>query len=204
MTRLTLDSDLVAEAYRGLASIKNTSRIWVGATQVGVGFATTGSAQAFVVKEVSTGLFSMQDPSLAANEDWAFIVDFPGEFSDLAVEGGGSAVDRGIRVIGCEVLWDTDAALDDVAVTLHRTTLLATGTLPTTATIAISQDSAHDTSTERKTADEHRMQVIIAKKDRFFMDGESLVVARVEFINGSSTPQVDFYGVLWHFERVTE
>ncbi len=202
MTRITLETK-VAEAYRGLASIKNTSRIWVPASETR-GFATTGSAQAFVLTEVSTGLISMQDPSLAANEDWAFIANFPAEFSDLAAEGGGSAVDRGVRVIGCEVLWDTDAALTDVTVTLHRMTLLATGTLPTVAAITTSFDSAHDTTAERLTADEHRMQVTVAERDRFFMDGESVVVARVEFVNAASTPQVDFYGVLWHFERVAE
>ena len=87
----------VAQNFGGISRNKNTRRLFVGPGMIDE-LATTGT---WVLQQTSNvpELFTTD-----ASTTNILGIPFPGEYADFAAEGSGAAIDRGIRILGVELL----------------------------------------------------------------------------------------------------
>lgn len=151
---------------------------------------------------LASNVFSMD--KTAADETSTVYIPFPSRFSDMAVQSGSAVVDRGVRVLGIEIMYSVaTAAMDAVAATLYKDTYAANGTLNTAAAVTTTYDTGHDTAAERITVDEHRLALLIAAGDREFLTNLQGMHAEVS-LNAAATSVVKVFGAIWHFELIEE
>lgn len=178
-----------------VSRFKNTRRVWVNPDQ----FQETAVTGSWALEESSNVSSLATDDAGTTN---IFLVPLNAEFSDAAIEGGGVATDRGIRVMGLELHYTVAAsALASIDLTIYSVVVASDGVYTATAvTDTTSFDTAGDDGTE---TDSHRMEVFIAKADRNFMDNDRLYYARLAVTDGTSS-DVNIRGATWHLERVEE
>lgn len=184
-----------SEMFGAISRKRNTSRLFVAGGNF-VPAAVTGTWAA----ENASGVVTLATDDAGTTN--VFQVPFPVVFSDHAVEGGQAATDRGIRVIGCEVIYQVAAsALASFDLDIYRVNLDVEGD-PTAAEIVttLGFDTGGDTGVE---IDDHRATATIAERDRFFMDSGSIVYALAEFEDGTAS-DVNIFGAIWHFETYEE
>lgn len=85
------------------------------------------------------------------------------------------------------------AALDSLSAVLYKATLAADGSLLTTAVVATSYDTGHDSAAERIDVDEHKMTLTVTNPT-FLDDGEYLFV-EVSW-DAAATSVLDYFGAV--------
>lgn len=184
-----------SDSFGAISRNKNTERVFVGPN----GFAQIAVTGTWALEANSSVPSLGTDDASTTN---VFNVFCPAPFSDAEVESGSGVTDRGYRVIGYEVLYQVaTSALGAFDADLYKLTLNDTA-IPTAAevTTTLSFDTAGDAGTE---VDFHRAEVLIAERDRFFVDSGQTVFAQIEITDGTSS-DVNLFGVIWHLERVEE
>lgn len=129
-------------------------------------------------------------------------IPFPGRFSDAEVQSGDGVTDRGVKVVGVELLYTVAAsALAAFDLDIYKLTFDADGDpTATEVTTTLSLDGASDDGTE---IDDHRAEALIAEVDRFFVDSGNVVYAQIVLSDGTAS-DVNIYGAIWHVERYQE
>jgi hypothetical protein len=183
-----------ADAFGGISRDKNTRRLFVSPADFKQ-LAVTGTW----ALEANSNVVSLATDDAGTTN--LLMVPFPGEYSDLIVKGS-TEVDRGLKVIALEVIYEVAvSALGDVDIFLYKTTFDSEGAgtaalVATTTTL----DGASDTGRE---ADQHRMTVTIAERDRFFLDGGTMIHGIFDVDDGTAS-DVNILGAIWHVQRVEE
>ena len=184
-----------ADSFGGISRDKNTRRLLVSPAEVRT-LAVTGTW----VLEANSNVVSLATDDVGGDGELLF-VPCNVEASDMIVNGS-TVVDRGIRVIGLEISYVVAAsALADIDFFLYKTTLDAEG-VATAAAITATTTFDTDGDTGRE-IDEHRVLVSIAEKDRFFLDGGTLVHGVIDMEDGTAS-DVNINSVIWHLQRVEE
>ena len=183
-----------ASDFGGIARDKNTERVFVGPNLIGQ-MAVTGTW----ALEANTNVQSLATDDAGSTN--LLSIPFIAPYSDLIVRGS-SAVDRGVKVIGLEIIYEVAAsALSDADLYIYKTTFDAEGTgTATVVTTTTTMDTAGDAGTE---IDQHRMYVTIAENNRFFLDGGTIVHGIFDVDDGTSS-DVNILGAIWHIQRVEE
>jgi hypothetical protein len=184
-----------AADFGGISRNKNTRRIFVGPDAIRT-LAVTGTW----ALEANTNVLSLATDDVGGAGE-LLVVPFPAEFSDMIVRGS-AAVDRGVRIIALEVLYQVAAsALADIDLAIYKTTWDSEGVGTATAmTKTDARDVAADAGTE---VDEHRFTATIAESNREFLDGGKTFHAVLDIDDGTSS-DVNIFGAIWHLERVEE
>lgn len=165
----------------------NTKRVFVGPDAIRT-LAVTGTW----VLEANTNVLSLATDDVGGAGE-LLIVPCPVPFSDQAVQQ--SAVNRGVRLVGCEIHYQVAVStLADLDVFIYKTTLGVHGTAPSAAAV-----SHTDTNLDLD-ADEHRAEILIAEANRFFLDSGTVVHMILDIDDGTSS-DVNIFGVVWHFEE---
>ena len=190
---LTALETRAAESSGAVARYKNTERVFVSPAEFGQ-IAVTGT---WALEEASNV------PSLATDDAGStniLSIPFPVAFSDLAAES--ADVDRGVRIVGLEVIYQVAAsALGAMDCTIYRNTLTAAGVVSAAAvTDTTTWDTDGDDGTE---IDTHVVRVSIAARDRTFVDSAHWPSARLSLTDGTSS-DVNIFGAVWHIERTAE
>lgn len=178
-----------------VSRFKNTRRVWVSPNE----FQQTAVTGTWALEEASNVSSLATDDAGTSN---VFLIPLNAEFSDAAIEGGGSATDRGIRVIGLELHHQVaTSALGGFDLTIYSVVVASDGGYTATA---VSDTTTWDTSGNDGTEiDNHRTEVLIASRDRFFVDADRIVYARLELTDGTSS-DVNIRGATWHLARTEE
>lgn len=185
-----------ADNFGGIARAKNTRRVFVPPNAWAY---PTGTW----TPTFAANVFSM-DKTAADNTCVAYVPCPAPQISDAAVESSAAAVDRGVRPIALEIMYSVaTAALDAVDVALLKDTYADSATLNTAAAVTSSYDAAHDTAGERITVDEHRLSLLIAERDRFFLSSGVGVHGEATF-NAAATSVLKVFGAIWHLEVVED
>ena len=184
-----------ASDFGGIARRKNTRRIFVGPELIRT-LAVTGTW----VLEANSGVLSLATDDVGGAAE-LLTVPCPVEFSDMIVRGS-AAVDRGVRIIGFELIYEVAAsALADIDVVIYKTTYDTEGIGTATAMVKTdSMDTAGDTGRE---IDQHRFLCTIAESNREFFDGGKTFHAVLDIDDGTSS-DVNILGAIWHVERIEE
>ena len=186
----------VAQSFGGIARLKNTRRLFVGPGQI-VELATTGT---WVFQQTANvpELFTTD-----AGSTNILGIPFPGEYAQFASEGGGTAVDRGIRIIGIELLFSVaTSALGAFTMDIFKLVFTAADGQETATTVA-SVDTFLPDGNDGTEIDDHRVQTLIAVRDRFFLDDETSVYCEVNMTDGTAS-DIIIRGAIWHYERLEE
>lgn len=172
----------------------NAHRVFVPPSQIST-LAVTGTW----VLEANTNVVSLATNDVGGDGELLY-VPFPSEHSDMRAQS--TSVDRGVRVVGLEVIYEVAAsALADIDFFIYHTSFDAEGTgTATVATATTSFDTAGDTGRE---IDQHRASVFIAEGNRAFLDGGKVVHAVIDMEDGTAS-DVNILGCIWHIERVYE
>lgn len=193
MARNELETQ-VAQAFGGTAREKNTRRVFVGPELI-----RPVSVTGVWALELASGVVSLATDDVGGAGE-VLAIPMPAEFSDFAQKGDN--VDRGIKVVGVELLYTVAAsALAAFDLDIHKVTFDVDGT-PTAAevTTTLAFDTAGDDGTE---IDDHRAEAFIAARDRFFLDSGTVVYGQIVLSDGTAS-DVNVYGAIWHLERVEE
>lgn len=181
-----------ASAHGSIARIKNTRRFWVPPSMI----ATLDVTGTWVL-DVNTNVVSLITSDVGGDGELLYI-PYTGWVSDLAVEKGQSAVDRGVRIIGLEVMYEVAAsALADADLFIIKTTIDADGDGSAAAVTAT--QSADDEDATPVEIDDHRVFVTVAERDRFFLDSGTIVHGILDLADGTSS-DVSIVGAFWHVE----
>ena len=186
----------VAQSFGGVARLKNTRRLFVGPGMIDE-LATSGT---WVLRQTANVPELFTDDAVTAN---ILGIPFPAEYANFASEGGGSAVDRGIRIIGIEVMYTVaNSALGSMSLDIFAVTLAEADGADSAATIA-STDTFLPSGTDGTEIDDHRVQTLIAVRDRFFLDDVISVYAELNMADGTAS-DIIIRGAIWHYERFEE
>lgn len=195
MAKSTFGDSKVSSDFGAASRYKNTERIFVGPEALGAD-AVTGTW----ALEVNTNV-----PSLATNDAGTtnnFRIPFPAPFSDAEIQSGSGVTDRGVKVIGVELIYEVaSSALGGFDLDIFKLVFDAEGGgTATEVTTTLSFDTGGDAGTE---IDQHRAFAKIAEVDRFFMDSGTIVFGRADITDGTAS-NVNILGAIWHVERVEE
>lgn len=174
-----------------ISRVKNTSRVFVAPNLIGQTAVTGTWALETNSSVVSLGTDDAGDTNV-------FIIPLPVKVSDAEVQGGSGTTDRGVKVIGIEVLYQVASSalgafdLDIYKLTINDTAISTAAEVTTT----LSFDTSGDAGTE---VDTHRAEALIAARDRFFLDSGNQVFAQLEITDGTSS-DVNIFGAIWHLE----
>lgn len=185
----------VAESFGGISRQKNTRRVFVGPGMIDE-LATTAT---WVLQQTANvpELFTTDGGSTNI-----LGIPFPGEYVQFGAENGGAAVDRGIRILGIELMYQVaTSALGAFSIDIFKITLTEADGQETAATVA-STDTFLGGATGKE-VDDNRVQTLIAKTDRFFLDDVTSVYAEVNMTDGTAS-DITIRGAIWHFERIEE
>lgn len=195
MSKSTFGDTKVSSDFGAASRYKNTERIFVGPEALGTD-AVTGTWALEVNSNVPS--LATDDASTTNN----IRIPFPAPFSDAEIQSGSGVTDRGVKVIGVEVIYQVAAsALGAFDLDIWKVTISSVGA-PTAAevTTTLSFDTNGDDGTE---VDTHRAFAEIAEVDRFFLDSGTIVFGRLDITDGTSS-DVNIVGAIWHVERVEE
>ncbi len=161
-------------------------------------------------KEIAvTGTWALEEasnvPELATDDASStniLNIPFPGDFSNLDASSDGS-VDRGARVIGIELMFEVAvSALATFVLAIYKLEFATADGAPT-ATVITSTTTFLPDGNDGTEVDVHRVQVLIAEKDRIFLDGDTVIFARLALADGTSS-DINISGAIWHVERTEE
>lgn len=186
-----------ADSHGSVARFRNTRRVWVDPALIRT-LAVTGTW----VLEANSNALSLATDDVGAATGELLVIPYPGQVSDAEIETSNGGTDRGVRIVGCEIMYQVAASALAVAdLVIYRTARDAEG-VPTTTVVpsTLSTDDADATPLE---IDEHRYSEIVAENDRFFLDTANTVHAVMEFGDGTSS-DVNIFGAFWHIEEVQE
>lgn len=184
---------LRAEANGSPSRFSNAQRKWVPPTQL---FGTVGTWT--VTNSSSVWTYNHSN----ADDTSVIYVPCTIDFSDLAVSSGSGVVDRGVRVIGLEVLYTNGTAdLDAViGIALFKDTVPDTGgTAMATTSVTVTQTVPVVT----QSAVQRRGSAFIAASDRFFLTNAVQMHGEVT-INAAATSVVKVQGCIWHYEKILD
>ncbi len=179
-----------------VSGFKNTRRIFVSpgqfeelaTTATWVLQQTTNVPQFFTTDASSTNILG---------------IPFPGEFSNAKIQGGQSAVDRGVKIVGLELMFTVaTSALGAFTCDIFKVAFAAADGAPTATTIA-STDTFLPDGNDGTEIDVHRFSTLIAASDRFFMTGDLVVYAELNMTDGTAS-DITIHGAIWHVERTEE
>lgn len=184
-----------ADSFGGISRDKNTRRLWVPPTEIRT-LAVTGTWAI----EAGTNVVSLATDDVGGAGELLYI-PCGVEFSDF-IQRGSTVVDRGIQVLGVELIYDVAvSALADIDIIIYKTEFDAEGIGTATAvTSTTTLDVVTDTGRE---VDQHRMSAFIAGKDREFFDGGRVYHAIVDADDGTAS-DMNILGAIWHLRRVEE
>lgn len=187
-------NDLATKDYGdhgSIARFKNTRRVFVPANLIGQA-AVTGTW----ALENAAGVITLGTDDAGTTN--VFQIPLPHWFDDAAVQSGSNVTDRGVKVVGVELMYQVaTSALGAFDLDIYKVTIDADGD-PTAAevTTTLSMDASADDGTE---VDDHRAEALIAANDRFFLDSGTVVYALAEITDGTSS-DVNIFGAIWHLE----
>jgi hypothetical protein len=193
MGKTTLETR-VSQAHRALSAVKNTERIFVPPNKLGYVTGTWTLA-------VASNVWSMN--KTAADNTATVYIPFPGAFSDAALDSGAGATDRGVQVIGVELICTAATADLDAAITLklysdaladNGAALGAATEVPTVLGGLVGV--AHTTNVRRVTA-------TVDGTQRYFIDSGRGIHGEAVIDAGASTV-VKVFGAIWHIKRIEE
>lgn len=129
-------------------------------------------------------------------------IPLPVRFSDAEIQSGSGVTDRGVKVVGLELIYEVAAsALGGFDLDIWKYTVSSVGAVTAAeVTTTLTFDTANDAGTE---IDTHRAYATIAERDRFFIDSGTLVIGRADITDGTSS-DVNIIGAIWHLEVVEE
>lgn len=186
----------VASNSGATARFKNTRRIFVSpgqfeelaTTATWVLQQTTNVPQLFTTDGSTTNILG---------------IPFPGEFSNSKIQDGGTAVDRGIKIVGLELMYTVaTSALGAFTCDIFKVAFAAADGAPTATTI-VSTDTFLPDGNDGTEVDVHRFSTLVAENDRFFMDGDLVVYAELNMTDGTAS-DITIHGAIWHVERYEE
>ena len=180
--------------FGGVSRLKNTKRVFVAANQIGQA-AVTGT---WALENASGVITLGTDDASTTN---VFQIPLPAAFSDAEMQSGSGVTDRGVKVLGVELLYQVaTSALGAFDLDIYSVVVDADGDPAATEVVTtLTPDTTGDDGTE---VDDHRMAALIAENDRFFLDSGRVVYALAEIEDGTSS-DVNIFGAIWHLE-VTE
>ena len=186
----------VSESHGSVARHKNTEKLWVPAQ--------------FITDGVTTGTWALETATLIntfATDDVGgagetILIPWVGEFSDAAIENGAAAVDRGVKVIGLELMYQVAvSALAAMDLDIHHLTFDLEGTPTNAETVTtLTFDTDGDDGTE---VDLHRVVASVAKPARTFVTTTNIPQGVFTISDGTAS-DVNISGAFWHIERVVE
>lgn len=185
----------VSQSHGSIARDKNTIRVWVPASMFGQA-AVTGTW----ALEENSNVFSLATDDASSTN--VIEIPLPMWCSDAALQSGTGVTDRGVQVIGLEVLYQVaTSALGGFDMDIYKLTLNST-TVPTAAEVVttLSADTGSDDGTE---VDTHRMEAVINSRDRFFLDSNTQVYGQLDITDGTSS-DVNLFGAMWHLRVLDE
>lgn len=178
-----------------ISRTKNTRRVFVPASLIGQA-AVTGTW----ALENASGVITLGTDDAGTTN--VFTIPLMHPFSDAEVQSGSGVTDRGVKVLGVELCYQVaTSALGAFDLDIYKVTIDAEGApTATEVTTTLTPDTVGDAGTE---VDDHRMQAVIAERDRFFVDSGTVVTALAEITDGTSS-DVNIFGAIWHLEIVEE
>lgn len=186
----------VSSDFGGIARFKNTERVFVGPEAF-----STGTVTGVWAVEVGSNVPSFATDDVGGAGE-ILIFGCPVPFSDAEVQSGAGNTDRGVKVVGVELLYTVAAsALAGFDLDIYKVAFDADGDPTATEVVTtLSFDTAGDAGTE---VDDHRAEALVAENDRTFLDSGNVVYGQVVLSDGTAS-DVNIYGAIWHFERVEE
>jgi hypothetical protein len=161
------------------------------------------------IKQIAvTGTWALEEatnvPSLATDDAGTtnvFDIPLVVPFSDAEIQSGSGTTDRGYKVLGLELIYQVaTSALGAFDLSIFKLVPTAVGVVAATEiTTTLTPDTAGDDGTE---VDTHRMQAVVAERDRLFVDSGTIIIGKVAITDGTSS-DVNLNGAIWHLEKVT-
>jgi len=184
----------VAQASGAIAVDKNTVRVHITPGQF-IELATTGTW----VQQVTTNVPELFTTDASTTN--VLQIPMPAEISALASQSAG--VDRGIQVVGLELMYDVaTSALASMDIDIFRINFAAADGAATAVAVPDTTTFLPD-GNDGTEVDVHRVIVSIAANDRFFLDGDSTIYANVQMTDGTAS-DITISGAIWHLRRVYE
>lgn len=195
MAKSAFGDTKVAQDSGSVARLKNTERVFVGPEALGLDAVTATWAL-----EVNSNV-----PSLATDDAGTtnnIRIPFPVSFSDAEIQSGSGVTDRGVRLLGVELIYEVAAsALTSFDLDIFKGTIDAEGSVTAAeVTTTLSFDTAGDDGTE---IDQHRAFAAIGEDDRFFLDSGTIAWGRADIEDGTAS-DVNIIGAIWHVERTAD
>lgn len=184
------------DSHGGISAFKNTRRVFVSPAE----FQELAVTATFTLQQTSNvpELFTADLSSTNI-----FGIPLPAEFSNAKIEKGGSAVDRGIRVVGLEIMYHVEnSALGAMTFDIFKLAFAAADGA-VTATTVTSTDAFLPAGNDGTEVDVHRISTVIAESDRFFLDGDTVVYCEWNVTDGTAS-DLTVTGAIWHLERTEE
>lgn len=178
-----------------VSRFKNTRRIFVHPAD----FKEIAVTATWALEEASNVPELATDDASSTN---ILNVILPAEYSNLDASGDGN-VDRGVRVIGIELMYEVAAsALATAVYGIYKLEFASADGAPTATAITTTNTFLPD-GNDGTEIDVHRVQVEIDEKDMIFMDGDTVIFCRVALADGTSS-DINISGAIWHLERTEE
>ena len=133
-----------------VSGFKNTRRIFVGPEQ----FAELAVTATWTLQQTANIPEKFTADASSTN---IFGIPFPGEFSNAKIQGGQTAVDRGVKIVGLEIMYEIEnSALGAMTLDIFKLAIAAADGQPT-ATTVVSTDTFLPDGNDGTEVDVHRV-----------------------------------------------